>query len=95
MNCKKNTFKKMLLICIFVELGESNAKIFDELNTHEKAFELGFNDRTEEQNQKFLRNWFKEHNLKMKDFDVLPLRQCLDYDKNGTPIIVRRVKHRG
>lgn len=94
MNCRKNTYDKMLLICIFVELGESNAKMFDEIRSQNKLIELGFAERDFEQNKQYLRNWFKDNNVKMKDFDIPFTRGVASCDENGVPIIVRRVKHR-
>ena len=94
MNCKKDTYSKMMLICIFVELGESNAKMFDEIRNQQKLIELGFVERDFEQNKQYLRKWFKDNNVKMKDFDLPPVRGVATCDRNGVPIIVRRVKHR-
>ena len=94
MNYNVKTYQKMMLICMFVELGESNVKLFDEINTCEKSKELGFRDRTDVENLKFLIKYFKDHKIKVKDFRVPILDGILKDDKNGVLILVKRVKHR-
>ena len=86
--------RKAILICVFVELGESNAKMFDELHTGGKSKELGFPDRSEVENAKFLRAWFKRHRLRLSDFSVITEWKNLKRDENGVPLIVKRVKHK-
>ena len=86
--------RKAILICVYVELGESDVKMYDELNTGEMSKKLGFRDRNEVENAKFLRQWMKRHRLRLSDFSVITEWKNLKRDENGVPLIVKRVKHK-
>lgn len=91
MNIKN--YRKAMLVITFVELGESNSKMFDEIQTCNKAQELGFSQRTEFENKKFMRKWLKDHKVKLGDFKSVvdtPNQKHIKFDKNGVPIIVER-----
>lgn len=88
MNIKN--YKKAFLIVIYEELGQSNTKMFNEIVTMEKAKELGFEERSKEENNKFVRKWLKEHKVKMCDYKTIIDFKEIKRDENFIPIIVEK-----
>lgn len=86
--------EKLLLIYKYTILGENNPKLIYDMFTGSKMTTKkgrNFARYTEQENKEFLLEWYKRNKIKMSDYKV-----CLDLnkaqvDKNGLPIIVRRV----
>lgn len=88
-------YNKALVICMFVELGESTSKLYDELMTQNKLLDLGFNERTFEENKKFIRDWKRRLNIRLTDYVFLPKDSKGNhlFDSNNLPIIVKKRKN--
>lgn len=86
-------YEKMLLIYVYMQCGESNAKTFDAIVTN-KEFDRRFGKFSNDENNEFLRNYFTNNNLNQKDFKVIgkDFKKPL-YDDNGVPVLVYR-KHK-
>lgn len=83
-------YEKMLIIYVFLECKESNAKTFDAIITN-KIVGRDFGKFQNEENNEFLKNYFTKKNISQKDFKVLgkDFKKPI-YDKNGVPVLVYR-----
>lgn len=89
-------YKKMLLIYVFEECKESNAKTFDYF-AQGKTPNRDFSQFTNNENNKFLRDYFRKNNLKIRDFKVFEEfnkngKQVLEH--KGVPVLVKRIRRR-
>ena len=86
--------EKLLLIYKFTILGESNTKLIaDMCESGKTSLKAGrnFARYTEEENKSFLLNWYRRNKIKIKDYKVYTDLTKAPKNKEGLPIIVKKV----